>query len=165
MNQVFLSLGGNIGNLTHNFRKAGKLIEKEIGEIVRHSSVYSTPPLGFNSEDYFHNQVLEIRTNLTPEELLENILFIENRLGRTRTPGIYTSRTMDIDILYFNDRIINNNRLIIPHPRIAERRFVLVPLVEIEPDFIHPVFLMSNFQLLHACSDMSDIKKADQTSF
>jgi 2-amino-4-hydroxy-6-hydroxymethyldihydropteridine diphosphokinase len=159
MHRVFLGLGGNIGNLRSNFRETRDLIEGKCGMIVKSSSIYRTPPLGFESHDFFWNQVLEIGTSSSPEKILLEIAEIEHELGRTRIKGQYTSRPMDIDILYFDGLVINTSNLQIPHPRIQERKFVLVPLVEIAPDFIHPLCNKSNTQLLEQCKDNSIIEK------
>lgn len=161
MNRVFLGLGGNIGNLSLNFRTAKDLLDKKCGRIVRSSSVYRTPPWGFESENSFLNQVIELETMIRPEKIMEEILGIEKELGRVRTPGKYTSRTIDIDILYYNNLKINNPELVIPHPMISVRKFVLVPLSEIAPDFIHPVFQKTNYRLLQECKDESEVLLSD----
>lgn len=159
MYKVFLGIGGNIGNKQFNFIKVAHLIKARLGEIIKTSSIYETPPWGFVSEDHFWNQVLLIETELEPEKLLEEIQEIECEFGRKRTIGKYTSREMDVDILYFEDIYIENENLIIPHPRIPNRKFVLVPLVEIAPDFKHPLFRLTNLQLLENCKDESVIIK------
>nr|MBD3621792.1 2-amino-4-hydroxy-6-hydroxymethyldihydropteridine diphosphokinase [Sunxiuqinia sp.] len=159
MHQVFLGIGGNIGNKRLNAEKIYVLAEEELGVILEKSSVYETPPWGFQAEENFWNQVLYIKTGLEPEELLFKIEKIEQQFGRKRKPGKYSSREMDIDILYFDDLILNEEKLCIPHPRIARRLFVLVPLVEIAPGFIHPQFKLTNQQLLALCEDNAQIKK------
>lgn len=159
MHKVFLGIGGNIGNKHKNFEKALILINKELGKVVLSSSIYETPPWGFHSEDVFWNQVLVINTKLEAEELLWRINAIEETFGRQRGKERYSSRQMDIDILYFNDEYFETKTLIIPHPKIHERRFVLVPLAEIAPDFKHPLRRLTNIKMLDNCRDDSIIKK------
>lgn len=159
MYKVFLGIGGNIGNKHLNFIKVARLIEAQLGKIVKASSIYETPPWGFVSEDHFWNQVFLIETKLEPERLLEEINDLETEFGRKRSTGKYTSREMDIDILYFENMYLESEDLVIPHPRIQNRKFVLVPLVEIAPDFKHPLFRLTNLQLLENCKDESVIIK------
>ena len=159
MHNVFLGIGGNIGNKSKNFKDVITIIKKDLGEVVLSSSVYETQPWGFEAEENFWNQVLLIETSFSPENLLQKIAEIEKKYDRTRENGKYSSRQMDIDILYFDDFFINTENLVIPHPHIPERLFVLVPLVEIAPDFVHPVLKLSNNQLLEKCDNKLDIKK------
>ena len=159
MFKVFLGIGGNIGDKQLNLIKVAHLIHARLGKIIKTSSIYETPPWGFVSEDHFWNQVLIIQTEMNPEKLLEEIHEIETKFGRKRTLGKYTSREMDIDILFFDDLFIEADNLIIPHPRIQSRKFVLVPLVEVEPDFKHPLFRLTNLQMLENCKDESVIIK------
>jgi 2-amino-4-hydroxy-6-hydroxymethyldihydropteridine diphosphokinase len=108
MHQVFLGIGGNTGNKQDNFDKVYTFIENELGEIRKLSSVYESPPWGFQSEEKFWNQVVFIVTELSPEELIKKIAEIENRFGRERGTAGYISRKMDIDILYFDELILNS---------------------------------------------------------
>ena len=161
MHQVFLSIGGNLGNKRANFDKVYTHIQNELGCIVLRSSVYETPAWGFVSEDSFWNQVLCIETLLNPSEILEKIKKIDAAFGRKRSGNGYSSREMDIDILYFDDNIINTENLTIPHPLLHKRLFVLVPLAEIAPDFVHPVLKLSSLEMLNSCDDKSMIKKLE----
>lgn len=159
MHQVFLGIGGNIGNKHDNLINVLSLIENEMGAIRKKSSVYETPPWGFQAEENFWNMVVLIETGLNQEVLLLKLKAIEKSFGRKQHTEGYTSREMDIDILYFDDLIISNKLLKIPHPHIAERLFVLAPLAEIAPEFWHPVLKKTSRQLLEACTDESEIKK------
>jgi len=161
MHQVFLGIGGNTGNKHENFDKVYTFIKNELGDIIKRSSVYETPPWGFESEENFWNQVIIVETQFSPEKLLKNIAQIENRFGRERVKGKYTSREMDIDILYFDDLIMNIEKLTIPHPQISNRLFVLLPLAEIAPEFVHPLLRLNSLQMLKNCSDSSTIKKVE----
>lgn len=161
MHKVFLGIGGNIGNKQVNFDKVYRIIKNELGEITKSSSVYETPPWGFEARENFWNQVLFIETEYSPYELLQKIHDIENSFGRIRESEKYNSREMDIDILYFDKLEIETESLILPHPRIPHRLFVLVPLAEIAPEFIHPVLQLTNVQMLENCSDDSVIKKIE----
>jgi 2-amino-4-hydroxy-6-hydroxymethyldihydropteridine diphosphokinase len=161
MYQVFLGIGGNIGNKRLNFEKVHFWIEKELGKILCQSSVYETAPWGFSANENFWNQVLLIETELRPEELLVKINRIEKAFGRKREPGKYTSREMDIDILYHEDLAVETEKLTIPHPHLAQRMFVLAPLAEIAPEFRHPVLNKTHLQLLKTCTDESKIKKLE----
>jgi len=161
MHQVFLGIGGNLGNRDDNLTKALFLIENELGTIRQKSSVYETPPWGFVAEENFWNMVVQIKTGKQPDELLQKIKETEQKFGRKPRTGNYTSREMDIDILYFDDFILENEQLKIPHPHIPERLFVLVPLAEIAPDLRHPVSQKTSRELLESCSDKSDIKRVE----
>ena len=159
MYKVFLGIGGNIGDKKKNFVRCYELIEERLGKIMLFSPIYETPPWGFLSENNFWNQVIYCETNFEPEMLLEEIHQIELLFGRDRKSGSYSPREMDIDILYFDDFIIKSDYLVIPHPFIQERLFVLKPLSDIAPDFINPVLKKTSLQMLENCKDTSEIKK------
>ena len=159
MYKVYLGIGGNIGNKKKNFENTYRLLEKKTGNILKASSIYETPPWGFQTDDYFWNQVLLIETKLEAIELLWRIQEIEDQFGRERTKGQYSSRKIDIDILYFEDLFFESDKLIIPHPLLHERKFVLVPLVEIAPNFKHPLLRQTSIEMLENCRDESVIKK------
>lgn len=160
MNIVFLEIGGNLGNKLKNIEQAGFLISRHIGTIISKSSIYKTPPWGFKSPHYFFNQVLQVKTSLDAYKVLSACNNIENKLGRVRKTNQFASRTMDIDILLFNDDVINNPPLLqIPHKRLHLRKFVLVPLNELMPNFIHPVLNKSISSLLTECVDDSECNR------
>ena len=159
MYQLFLGTGGNLGNKQANFDKVYTHIQNELGTILKCSQIYETAPWGFESDDLFWNEVLIVETQLTPLEILDRIAKIEAVFDRKRTGERYTSREMDIDILYFDSEIIKTENLTIPHPQIANRLFVLVPLAEIAPDFVHPVLKLTSVEMLESCDDTSNIRK------
>jgi 2-amino-4-hydroxy-6-hydroxymethyldihydropteridine diphosphokinase len=159
MNKVYFGLGTNLGNRKVNLRKAIEMIGEHIGKVLKSSSIYETAPWGFDSEDDFLNMVVLVETTLTPLELMKKIVTIESMLGRERNQDRYSSRIIDIDILLYDDLILNENGLKIPHPLMHERRFVLVPLNELAPELIHPVKGKSIRVLLEDCRDRSEIKR------
>ena len=153
MAKVYLLLGGNQGDRLNLLEKARAFIAKNIGEIVNKSSVYETEPWGFEDDSFFLNQLLIVETKLIPEAVLEGVLKIENLLGRVRAEEHMTGRTMDIDIMFFDDVIVELESLTIPHPRLQLRRFSLEPLNEIASDLVHPVLAKTMSTLLHECVD------------
>ncbi len=153
MPDVYLILGSNLGDRIENLKKATDHICRDIGKIVARSSIYETEPWGFNHESNFINQILRINTSLKPLEVLGKILKIEKLYGRRIKNKKYTAREMDIDILFYNNKIIKSDKLIIPHPCIRERMFVLVPMAELQPDFIHPLLQKPISYLKETCSD------------
>ena len=158
-NIVFLGIGGNLGDRLANLRSAVKLIGERIGNVEKISSVYLSEPWGFKHAKYFTNIVAKVRTSLSAEETLSTALQIEAELKRTRFGKGYEGRTMDIDILFFNNEIINTEKLIVPHPLICQRLFVLLPMQEIDPDFIHPQNGKTMQELAGICPDNGKIRK------
>jgi len=161
MHQVFLGIGGNIGNKHDNFHKVYTFIENELGVVTKSSSVYETSPWGFQAKENFWNQVLVIETEFSAFELLQKINIIENRFGRKRDSLQYKSREIDIDILYFDELLIETETLTIPHLLMHKRLFVLVPLAETAPDLVHPVLKLTSVEMLKKCEDRSTIKKVE----
>jgi 2-amino-4-hydroxy-6-hydroxymethyldihydropteridine diphosphokinase len=159
MSKVFLGIGTNLGDRQKNLREAVERIEEHIGRVLDSSSVYETAPWGFNAENDFLNMVVKVETNLAPLQLLKSIHQIESMLGRLRTDGQYISRVIDIDILLYENKIIKEDNLTIPHPLLHERKFVLVPLCELSPELFHPVLEKSMRVLLKKCNDSSKIQK------
>lgn len=153
---VFLLLGSNLGDRLQVVQAATKLIREGVGEIRAASSIYETAPWGVLDQPVFLNQVLSVETSLVPEEVLRVILNIEQELGRVRHER-WGARVIDIDMLYFEDIVLDSARLTLPHPRLHERRFTLVPLNEIAPDFIHPVLKRNTTDLLAACTDPGEV--------
>jgi 2-amino-4-hydroxy-6-hydroxymethyldihydropteridine diphosphokinase len=158
MVQVDILFGGNVGNTPKIFREAKRQLEKEAGAILMESSLYRTEAWGFDSEPFL-NQVVSIQTMLPPDELLRTLLAIERVSGRERKGEGYAARTLDLDILFLEDRIINTPDLVVPHPRMGERRFVLVPLNELYPERMHPVTGKTIRQMLTECTDTSAVEK------
>ena len=156
---AYIGLGSNLGNREENLSNALNRIRKLAGNIATASSFYETEPWGFQTENKFLNMVVEIETSLDPVALLQTLLDIEKSMGRVRANKKYSSRIIDIDILFYESLVFEDRNLKIPHPLIRERRFTLVPLAEIAPDFIHPVLKKSISSLLESCQDNSNVRK------
>jgi 2-amino-4-hydroxy-6-hydroxymethyldihydropteridine diphosphokinase len=161
IHKVYLSLGSNLGNKTENLETAKYEITLQIGKIVKTGNLYETEPWGFENEHWFLNTVIEIETKLNEIETLKKCLLIEKKMGRVRNTinNTYTARIIDIDILFFDNQIINSPELSIPHPHIQDRNFVLFPLADIAAEFIHPKLNKSIKNLLKECKDTTQIKK------
>lgn len=146
---VYLSLGSNYGDRIGYVQQAASLLGTSEGvSIIRTSSFYETEPWAMDTDNWFVNAVVEIKTTLTPQELLELCHRIENQLGRKRpADGQYTDRTIDIDILFYNKDIVNDDNLVIPHKFVHLRAFTLVPLLELIPNYVHPVLQKTITQL------------------
>ena len=157
MHTVYLCIGGNLGDRLANLEETLDFITFNMGEIEATSSIYESVPWGMQSTDNFLNQIVRIQTELTPLQLLEEIKELEEYYGRERKPGQYLSREMDVDVLFWNDEVIELEELAIPHPRLEVRRFVLLPMNELAPDFVHPVSNKKISELLGACQDESKV--------
>lgn len=149
---VYLGLGTNIGQLSRNLDCAIRALQEQVGTLLKCSSYIETEPWGYVSDNKFLNAVAAFRTALSPEDLLRATQQIERDLGRTAKSHdcVYADRVIDIDILFYDDVVITTPALTIPHPLIAERQFVLVPLAEIAPTLIHPVAKKTIAELLQA---------------
>jgi 2-amino-4-hydroxy-6-hydroxymethyldihydropteridine diphosphokinase len=152
MNNSVLLLGSNMGNRLQLINQAKKKIAEQIGDIILNSAIYETAAWGKTEQNSFYNCVCSVQTLLTPEQLLHTILNIESELGRKRTKK-WAPRFIDIDILYYNTLVFETEELTIPHPLLHFRKFTLIPLVEILPNYIHPKLNCSNANLLAQCSD------------
>ena len=153
-------MGSNLKNPEQQLSSARNLIAAEIGEIIDTSSLYATAAWGNTNQPDFLNQVIVVNTDFSAETLMETILKTEENMGRIRTQK-NAPREIDIDILFFNNDIIQLSELIIPHPLLQERKFVLIPLNEIAPHFKHPILLKTTQELLEMCTDSLDVQKKD----
>jgi 2-amino-4-hydroxy-6-hydroxymethyldihydropteridine diphosphokinase len=152
MNKAVLLTGGNLGNRSIYLENARSLIGRQCGKILACSSVYETEAWGKRGQAHFLNQALLVETHLSAQDLMAAVLSIEHALGRERTEK-YGARTIDIDIIFFNGDIVKQKNLVIPHPEIQNRRFVLQCLVEIVPNYLHPVLKKTVEKLLSECED------------
>lgn len=154
MNKVFLGLGGNLGNREVYLSQAIQQINKEVGAVKNVSDIFESEPWGFEHHIPFLNQVVEVETELEALCLLDKCQMIEKSLGRTRFPDEgYRPRNIDIDVLFYSDIIYTLPPLIIPHKLLHQRMFVLEPLAQIAPDFVHPLFGITVKELRQACTD------------
>jgi 2-amino-4-hydroxy-6-hydroxymethyldihydropteridine diphosphokinase len=158
MNTIYLLTGSNIGDSLGHLNQAIRFIQNQVGRIVQQSSVYKTEPWGNKNQQDFLNQVLAVETNLTAGEVLHSILSIEHEMGRNRHQK-WEPRIIDIDILFYGSEIMNDPNLVIPHPLLHERKFTLLPLNEIAPLWVHPVFNQTIEHLLQICQDMGKVEK------
>ena len=155
MSKIYLSIGSNKGNRYSQIKEALKLIREDLGEIISISKIYETKSWGFESEKFL-NLCIAIKSELSPDKLLFSINSIEKKIGRKRDSKKVNAREMDIDIIFYSNKTVNQKELIIPHPKLQLRNFVLVPLSEIASDFVHPILLKSVKELLE-CSNDDDI--------
>lgn len=160
-NGIFLLLGTNLGDRLQNLTVARLQINSNAGKIIRKSQVYETLPWGVTEQPNYLNQVVEIETLLSPDNLLGVLLQIEKKMGRVRKDK-WEARIMDIDILFYSNNVIQTEGLTIPHPRLHERNFTLIPLAELNPTLIHPVLNKSINELLDCCPDTLSVLKFDK---
>jgi len=158
MNIAYLLIGGNEGDRSGYLQETTRQIGSGSTRIIRQSSVYETAAWGKTDQAPFLNQALIIETPLDAPALMQRLLAIEEQLGRVRTER-YGSRTIDIDMLFFNEDVIRLPWLIIPHPEVANRRFALEPVNEIAPDYVHPILQKTIHELLTLCPDKLEVKK------
>lgn len=161
MPKLYLLLGGNLGDRTLYLQQARESIAAQVGRISQSSSLYETAAWGKTDQPSFLNQVLEVETILSPEDVLQTINQIEHDLGRIRVEH-WGARVIDIDILFYDDLVQQTQRLTIPHPQLHLRRFTLLPLHDISPELIHPVLKQSINELLEACPDELEVKKYNE---
>jgi len=154
---IYLGLGSNLGERQQYLAQARKMIAERVGEIAQASSVYATDAWGMEDQPGFLNQVVEVETELLPDQVLKAILQIERELGRERIIK-WGERNIDIDIIFYEDRVLDTEKLTLPHPFLQERNFVLVPLAEIAPEFKHPVLQKTILDLLLLSDDKLAVK-------
>ncbi|MCF8255473.1 MAG: 2-amino-4-hydroxy-6-hydroxymethyldihydropteridine diphosphokinase [Bacteroidia bacterium] len=157
-NNVYILLGSNQGDSKENLANACLFIKERIGLIQTKSSIYRTAAWGNTEQNPFLNQVLLVQTELKPMDCLNNLLQIETEMGRIRKEK-WEPRVIDLDILFYNSEILNFENLIVPHPFIAQRRFTLIPLVEISPNYVHPKLNKTLLELLEICEDSLNVEK------
>jgi 2-amino-4-hydroxy-6-hydroxymethyldihydropteridine diphosphokinase len=164
MSAVYLSLGSNLGDREENIARAIKALGARGVRVTRQSSLYETEPVEVRGGGWFLNAAVEAETNMLPRQLMQTLLIIERSLGRKRRPvseGLKESRTIDMDVLLFGSSVVSEPELEIPHPRMAARKFVLVPLVEIAPGVEHPVLKKSIAELLAETPDRAAVRRWD----
>ena len=157
MRKIYLSIGSNKGNRYSFIKEALRLIRKDIGKVILMSKIYETKSWGFHSDDFL-NICIMIKSELLPAELLNKLKNIEDRIGRIRNSTKILAREIDIDILFYSDKIVDHEDLIIPHPRLHLRNFVLYPILEIDPKWSHPIFKKNAQFLINKLSQKSRIE-------
>ena len=156
---IFLLLGSNQGKPLGKLAEAAERIEKDAGRIVARSSVYKTAAWGVEDQPDFYNQVLQIESAWSPEELMKKLLKIEQAMGRVRAEK-WGPRIIDIDVLFYGQQVISTASLTVPHPGIPDRKFALLPLAQIAPGLVHPVLGKTIATLLRECTDALSVEKA-----
>ena len=161
---AYLLLGSNLGHRFSYLNQAQQLISKNCGKIINHSNIYETAAWGFTNQPSFYNQVIVLKTNTEPQQLMQILLEIEERIGRKREIK-YGPRIIDIDILLIDNLVSNTLLLTLPHPYLTERRFALLPLSEIANQIIHPLNNKTIQQLLEECTDNLEVNKLNDDTF
>jgi 2-amino-4-hydroxy-6-hydroxymethyldihydropteridine diphosphokinase len=160
MATTYILLGTNLGNKTQNLETATQMLIEKVGTLQQSSTIYKTMPWGIEDQPIFYNQVLEMDTSLEVNNLLEVTQSIEIMMGRQKYRK-WGERLIDIDILYYDHVILESEHLNVPHSQIANRRFTLIPLVEIAPDLRHPALQLTQTQLLEQCPDKLEVKQVE----
>ena len=154
---IFLGLGSNQGDRELNLKNSIKLLNSRVGKVLNTSGIYESEPWGVKNQNYFLNQVIEIETHIDPNDLLNICKNIEYDMGRK--PEIrWGKRIIDIDILYYQSKIINQENLKIPHKLMQERKFVMIPLNELNENHLHPILKITNKEILNKCIDSCNVK-------
>ena len=160
---IYLLLGTNLGNRAANLRRAAQRIEEAVGTVIEASSCYETAAWGVTEQPVFYNQVVRIETTLGHEALLRTLQQIEQQLGKVKV-GHWRERLIDLDILYYGNRVVRTPWLTLPHPQLHHRRFTLVPMVELAPQFVHPTLGKTQQELLAACADPLEVREVTSYS-
>ena len=158
MATVYIALGSNIGDRAHHLREAVHLLDRFAVRVKKVSSLYETEPVGYLDQPWFLNAALVAATELSPQQLLANLLHIESHMG-SKKPFRNGPRLIDLDILLYDDAVIDEPDLQVPHPRMLQRNFVLAPLAEIAPDLRHPNWSATAAELLSHSCDPSAVRK------
>ncbi|MFP4091765.1 MAG: 2-amino-4-hydroxy-6-hydroxymethyldihydropteridine diphosphokinase [Cyclobacteriaceae bacterium] len=153
---IYLLLGSNLGNRIHNLQVAAEKISERVNQVQRKSPVFVTEPWGVSNQPTYFNQVLQLSEAPPPYELLGMLQAIEKKIGKIKL-GKWRERLIDIDILYYGDIIMDEVSLCLPHPEIQNRRFALVPMCELAPELLHPIFQLTQIQLLERCEDPLEV--------
>lgn len=157
IDNIFLGLGSNQGDRELNLKNSIKLLNSRVGKVLNTSGIYESEPWGVKNQNYFLNQVIEIETHIDPNDLLNICKNIEYDMGRK--PEIrWGKRAIDIDILYYQSKVINQEKLIIPHKLMHERKFVMIPLNDLSENHLHPILNITNKEILNKCIDSCKVK-------
>jgi len=163
MHKVVLSLGGNVGDVLKTFMGVEKELSSSVGRISKSSRTYQTEAWGKKDQSNFLNKVLLIETLLEPDEMMKTCLDIERKMGRNRNNSVkWAERMIDVDILFYDDLVVREKDLIIPHPHLHERNFVMIPLNEIFSDYVHPLLKRTVKELRFSCLDISKVVEYEQ---